>query len=679
MKLDLNKYNYKIEKTNEGKETIEYLDLVISFDIETSSFINNGEKHNIMYIWMMCIDGDVITGRNWDDFIKTINSLVEHYGLNFYKRVIVWVHNLSYEFQYIRKFFEWENVFSREKREVMKALTIDGVEFRCSYILSGCNLEKVGDDLQKYKVKKLVGNLDYKLVRSNKTPLTNKELEYCYNDVIIVVNYIKEQKELYKKITKIPLTNTSRVRKLCKKECFSKKYYNDYKALMEELQINDYNEYNMMKHAFQGGFTHASWEKVGWTFKDVKSYDFTSSYPTVMISEFYPMSRGEEIKVNNIEELEELSKKYCLIFNIRFYNIKDKITYEHYISKSKCWECKGVKEDNGRIIEAEMITTTITNIDLEIIKDFYTWESVEIGKVYKYKKMYLPKPFILAVLNLYEDKTTLKDVEGKELEYLLKKGMLNSCYGMTCMDVITKDIQYTKNNEWVENEPKKQEQIETYNNDNSRFLFYAWGVFITAYARRNLFLGIKNVGDDYIYADTDSIKILNYEKHLNFIEKYNKWILSKLEKACKFQGIDKNKIYPKSKKGVIKPLGVWDDDGYYKNFKTMGAKRYMVKSQDDKIKITIAGLNKKQVSSYLNKQENPFNVFDDGMYITKEYSGKNTAFYIDNCFKGTYIDYLGNNFDYEEETGIYIETSDYCMGMSEIYRTLLNSRTKTYL
>lgn len=676
--MNLDKYNYKIEKTKEGKETIEYLDLIVSFDIETSSFINNGEKHNIMYIWMMCIDGDVITGRTWDEFINTINSLVEHYKLNFYKRLIIWVHNLSYEFQYIRKFFEWENVFAREKREVMKALTTTGVEFRCSYILSGCNLEKVGDDLQTYKVKKLVGNLDYKLVRSSKTHLTTQELEYCYNDVIIVVNYIREQKELYKKLTRIPLTNTSRVRRLCKKECYSKKYYNDYKALMSELQINDYNEYNMMKHAFQGGFTHASWEKVGWTFKDVKSYDFTSSYPTVMISEYYPMSRGQKIKVSSIEEIEELSKRYCLIFNIRFYNIKDKIKYEHYISKSKCWECSEVKEDNGRVIEAKSITTTITNIDLNIIKDFYEWEKVEIGQCYIYKKMYLPKPFILSVLNLYEDKTTLKDVEGKELEYLLKKGMLNSTYGMSCMDVITKDIQYV-NNEWVENESNKNEQIENYNNDNSRFLFYAWGVFITAYARRNLFLGIKNVGEDYIYSDTDSIKISNFENHLDFIERYNKWILTKLEKACNFHGIDKSKIYPTSKKGVVKPLGVWDDDGYYKEFKTMGAKRYMVRTQDNQIKITIAGLNKKQVSNYLTQQENPFTIFDDGMYITKEYSGKNAAFYIDNNFKGEYVDYLGNNFTYEEETGIYIETSDYCMGLSEVYRTLLNTRTKTYL
>ena len=128
--------------------------------------------------------------------------------------MLIFVHNLSYEFQWICHKFEWKSIFARKERKPMKALTKNGIEFRCSYILSGCSLEKVGKDLQKYKVEKLVGNLDYEKIRSSITPMSDEEISYCINDILVVMSYIQEQKEYYKKLTRLPLTNTGRVRRL---------------------------------------------------------------------------------------------------------------------------------------------------------------------------------------------------------------------------------------------------------------------------------------------------------------------------------------------------------------------------------------------------------------------------------------------------------------------------------
>lgn len=665
--------DYNIEKKKEDGTYIDYLDLVCSFDIETSSFLDNGNKRGLMYIWMICIEGKVTIGRTWEEFLECINYICDFYELNQYRRIIIYVHNLSYEFQWICKKFKWVNIFARDKREPMKCVTDRGLEFRCSYLLSGCSLEKVGKDLQKYKVKKLVGNLDYSILRGKNTPLTKEELDYCINDVKVVVAYVQEQKEYYGKLTKIPLTNTGRVRKLCKTRCFEGDNYYRYRNLMNSLTIS-LEEYKLLKRAFQGGFTHCNYLYNGDIIKNVKSWDFTSSYPTVMISELYPCTKGKKIKTT-IDYIVENKNIYCFIFNIKFTNLKSTFEYENYISLSKCWDVKGSIENNGRIMSAKELKTTITEVDFDIINKLYTWDSIEVGQCYQYRKSYLPRPFVDVILELYEEKTKLKDVEGKEFDYLIKKGMLNSTYGMICMDVLSSLITFDEEKGWEELENNEYEQIKDYNKNKSRFLFYPWAVYVTAYARRNLFFGICECKEDYIYSDTDSIKIINYEKHMNFINIYNDWITKRLEKACVFQNLDPKRTRPLTIEGEEKPLGVWDDDGFYTRFKTLGAKRYLVEKKGE-LKGTVAGINKKKFGEYLNLQEDGFKFFDDGMCVPSDYSGKITCEYIDESTSGKIVDYLGNEMDYEETSSIYMGVSDYKLGISELYRILLNSRVK---
>ena len=48
-----------------------------------------------MYIWMFSINKDVYYGRTWDEFIEFLNRL----ELFNDKKKIVFVHNLSFEFQ----------------------------------------------------------------------------------------------------------------------------------------------------------------------------------------------------------------------------------------------------------------------------------------------------------------------------------------------------------------------------------------------------------------------------------------------------------------------------------------------------------------------------------------------------------------------------------------------------
>ena len=126
---------------------------------------------------------------------------------------------MTFEFQFMRKYFDWVDIFSTDERKPIKALSSLGIEFRDSYILTGLSLEKTAEQLVNHDIKKLKGNLDYDLIRTSETPLTDEELAYCNNDVEILLDYIQEQIEEYGNITKVPLTNTSRVRRFVKKNC----------------------------------------------------------------------------------------------------------------------------------------------------------------------------------------------------------------------------------------------------------------------------------------------------------------------------------------------------------------------------------------------------------------------------------------------------------------------------
>lgn len=202
------------------KKKTQYYNVPTSFDIETSSFQTNGKKQAIMYEWTFSYNGEVWYGRFWEDFIDLLNILYEVLDLSLDKRLIIYVHNLSYEFQFIRKRLVWDKVFALKEREVLYACTIAGIEFRCSYLLSGYNLDTLAKNLHKFKIKKLVGDLDYSLVRTPLTPLSKQELQYCINDVQIVVAYIAELIERDRGITNIQLTKTGYVRKFCRDSCY---------------------------------------------------------------------------------------------------------------------------------------------------------------------------------------------------------------------------------------------------------------------------------------------------------------------------------------------------------------------------------------------------------------------------------------------------------------------------
>lgn len=685
--LEILKDNIKTVKNN---KKLTYYNIECSFDIETNSTYHKGEKVAFMYIWAFGIADLKIYGRTWEEFQSLMELFSEIFELEKDKRILCYIHNFSFEFQFMRKYFEWTEVFAISERKPIKALTSLGIEFRDSYILSGFSLAKTAENLSSHTIEKMTGDLDYSLLRTKDTPLTDKEMGYVEKDIVIILYYINEQIEQYGDLHKVPLTNTGRVRKYVERNCYytntnhrksSRGKYHRYRKLMQSLTLTT-SDYMIAKQSFQGGFTHANSHYTGQTLENVTSIDFTSSYPAVMLAELFPMSKAEYVEVKDTNHFLELLKTYHVIFEATFTNIQTTIEQENYLSESKCRDIEKPIINNGRIFRADKLTTTITEIDFSIIRKAYNWDSFNISNVHIFQKGYLPKSIIESVLELYKGKTELKGVEGKEVEYGLAKGMLNSVYGMSVTDIVRDETDYI-NDEWESTPPLIGNEIEKYNDKKNRFLFYIWGVYITAYARRNLWTGILNMGDDYVYSDTDSIKLLNYEKHLPYIEKYNEVIIKKMELMCEYYKLDVNDLKPKNIQGIEKPIGVWDFEGTAEKFKTLGAKRYLT-LKDNKLELTVAGLSKKNGLEYMIEQcggnyHKVFDYFNDELYIPAERTGKMTHTYIDDSITFIATDYLGNSTEVTTHSGVHLESVDFTLSLSKQYANFIKQVMNGYL
>lgn len=670
--------NIPFIKTN---KRIAYANVPVAFDIETTSFYQKGdtgrisltndgvgyEKRATMYAFVLGINGRCVLGRTWEEFKTFLHKIADFYSLSIERRMIIYVHNLDFEFQFIKDLLKWEKVFAITERKPLYALTDEGFEFRDSCKLSGYSLAYVGDHLHKYKVRKMVGDLDYSLFRHSATPLTEKEKGYILNDGLVVMAYIKEEMESHgNDITKLPLTKTGEVRKLCRTYCYPQHdldgYY-DYRDIMLHAQIKSTDEYMEMKRAFQGGFTHAGNLRAFFTQKDVHSYDFTSSYPAVMVTERFPMGTGKKVKLNGKDDFKTYMRHYCCLFDIEIWDLEDNYHFEHYLSESKCTDKKGYQVDNGRIVKAKHLFTTLTDVDWKIMCRCYKWRRFRIFNFRIYPKGYLPLPMVEAILSLYKKKTKLKGVQGAESEYMHSKEQLNSCYGMTVTDIVQDDITY-QDGKWEDVGKDPAKTIEKYNVSRNRFLFYPWGIWVTAYARRNLWEGgIFKLGWDYVYSDTDSVKFLNFDKHRKAFDNYNRMIDQKITRICQERKLPWDSFAPQTKEGKTKVIGHWDYEGKYDYFKTLGAKRYMT-MKDGKLVSTISGVNKNYFDPWISEKAKkekttPFELFDDTLFVPSDYTGKNTHSYIDEPFEGAFTDYLGNFGEYRELSATHLEKASY--------------------
>lgn len=620
-------YKGHTKNTYKTRKGIVHDDTIYTFDIEATTGVlyqsnlhksdywdnisdvdkKDARVYSWMYIWQFSIDDIVYYGRTWEEFREFYNMVFDDPSVN----SIVYVHNLAYECQFIRGVIPITSVFARQKYKPIY-ITSNNVEFRCSYYLTQAKLE----DLPKYyglTSNKLTGNLDYSKIRHSDTILTQQELDYCEYDCIVLYEFVTKMLAEYKHLNKIPLTKTGILRRKVKA---AMKKSSSFTGKMYDISNTDVDLYNTEVRAFAGGYTHANFYLADVIHENVQSFDLCSSYPFVMACEkVFPTTRFEKDDIAYIADIQP-NRIYLLHLQLSNVSVKKQNTI---ISVSKCFHLSTRHYiDNGRILSADSFEIVCTNFDYEAFTWFYDFD-VEIIEAWSATAGYLPKDFIAFILDIYEKKTTLKGVPGREDEYARAKSDFNSLYGMTVTNTIKDEVLY-EFEEWDVYELTKVDIIEKLiKEDKKKFLNFAYGVFVTSRARYNLLSVVQQLDKYNAYSDTDSCKLTEgFDKSV--INRYNIGVIKKIIEAKKYLGL--SGFTQKDIKGNNHTLGILEYEETYKKFITLGAKKYCYVDQNDEIHITVAGVPKCGA-----KVLNTIDDFEEDLVFPSSITGKLQAVY----------------------------------------------------
>lgn len=638
-------------KGNPGrKKRPQYKDCVCAFDIETTT----DKDVNWMYVWQFQFD-DLVTvvGRTWDEFRDLLQWLQDHSNGS---RWMVFVHNLSYEFQYLQGIYPFTNeeVFATDTRKVAKCEMYDCIEFRCSLFLSNMSLDNFTRTMRVEHRKQSGEEFNYSKIRYPWTRLSKNEIKYATYDVIGLVEAVKALMQANNDdLNTIPLTNTGYPRRDIKDLM---RMFSRYK--LQQMQP-DYPLFCLLRETYRGGNTHASRFWAGTIVDSAKvgrilSYDRSSSYPDVLVNRPYPMGAWTMEEAPDPECLYQLMKKNkALIFRAGFTNVRlhDQRWPIPYLSKDKCRRIQDGYFDNGRILSAEYLETSLTDIDFRILLNEYDYDDMAIDVIYWTEYQELPMQFKAMVNRYYHTKTRLKGVEGQEVLYNVSKAKLNALYGMTAQVPVKQSIIYN-GGEWSLGEEAEEDLLKKHN--KNAWSSYAWGCWCTAWARYELELGILKAEEfpgSFIYADTDSIK---------YIDKGQDWSAMNAEYRTRSEKRDASAVDPQ---GIRHWMGVYEEDAEYRRFITLGAKRYAYEDMEGKLHITVSGVSKKKGAEELQKLEN----FRDG--FVWYHGGKTESKYVDHPDQ-RYITRCGKKI--EITPYVIINDTTYTLSLSDEYRSLIN-------
>ena len=625
-------------------------------------------KVGLCYEWQFGIGDHYYYGRDLRDFLQVLKIMDALPG-----KKIIWVHNLGFEQTFLLNLFTPQKIFARRPHHVIYMDYSENITFRCSYQLTHMALATWAKDLHMEKIE----GYNYDKIRTPLTPLDPEEELYGQRDLEIVRAGIEKMLDIYEFIQKIPLTQTSRVRKEGQKV-----FANDvkYRFKMARLLPRDAAQYSLLRMGFSGGNVHANWYYAGRLLSGVSCGDIASSYPFCCLTEPLPMQPWRIAKdpARYVDD-----KRFCTLVELRLVNIKS-AGYIDYLSYSKVFDIDKDEQgreriicENGRIVAVQGATIVCTGVDYGIIRRAYDGD-IKILRCWYSRAGYLDPRYMEFILSLYHDKTTLKGIPEKEDLYMYSKQLLNGVYGDFVSAIVYDDTELLESGEWIEHIKGAAEV-----NDRLDYLrekpwrlksSFSWGLFITAAARRNHYdiLEVMDRTNDVVYYDTDSVYYLG--DHDKDIKEYNRKMVERINQVLEYQGIDPEKSRPADSKGIRRQMGIIEiEHRNLPEFKALRAKCYAYKNEDGEIHITISGVNKKAGAAAL--QGSVDNLHDDMIFSYKQ-SGRKISQYNTDQPRCRWIDSDGVEYISNYKYGLALQPAEYRVNLgSDFIEVLAMLRT----
>ena len=590
---DLQK-NHKITK---------YATKYICLDTETSHTDN---ATGWVYQWAAKLGGLYVYGRKPSEIIDFMRRVAEHYQLNDSKKIVLYIHNASYDLSYLKLFIrQYDPTASFLAVDSHSIIQVDVIGFKiiCSYKLTNMSLDALAENYAE-TYEKAVGEIDYNIVRYQDSKLTESDWFYMFSDVAAqddgIQGYLKMQG--YRYAFRAPITSTGFVRANCRKAA---KNADDWRSEFLKMRLS-LEQYKLCRQCFMGGVCIASFRYSNTTIRSdkLRHKDFTSSYPARQELDYFPVGQPNWYgSVETEQELDELCNEYCCVFVLTLDNvhIKKGVTAP-CIPSSKCIHKENELKLNGKIVSADTLTIVVCELDYKWIKRQYDYDAFAVDKMLIFERGEMPDWLKSEVFDYFQNKCSLKGVN--DLLYAKSKNMLNGVYGMTATAIIREvfkmdgDYILTKQ---PQDEEDEQNALNKYYRSYNNFMPYQFAIWTTAHARDALYTMICATGEvedsddlddktlvycNFLYCDTDSVFYLETENNKKRMEKYAEDCRERARSAGAY--VDN------------KYLGEPTDEAPLRAFRAIHAKCYAMEEYnketgDYELNVVIAGIPKKSI------------------------------------------------------------------------------------
>lgn len=637
------------------------------------------------YIWQCSINDWVLYGRELPEFKGLLKYIRKKLGG---AEAHIWIHNISYEYTFLREIINFTRKFFTEARKPLM-LEYHNLTFRCSHRLTMMSLAKWGEQIG---VPKATGDLDYLDLYTPLQPLTFKQMGYCEQDLRVMIKGIRNYLTQYDHIRDIPFTQTGIPRRDIK---IAGKAVRGWQRKCSKMQPRTVEDWKVLHATYCGGLTLCNPDKAGYVIQchtpgvmgyinvgtedepvAQRSVDRKSAYPAAML-EKYPSS--EFLKVGNEVNWNDGNHHICLVEFINMkarYDVTPQSSSKRIMISGAKYNADGLSKNNGKVITCARFALYITEVDKALIDLYYTYDAMIVHSHRVALSDYMPKHVLDYMLLRYEAKT-LRKTDVDQTLYNLEKQKLNSIYGMMGTSLIHDDIieegwefvTKFKNDAEILKDLKRLQDF-----DYSNVLPYSWGIYVTSHQRYALMstaLELEKDPDGVLrkfrkmgYSDTDSLKGSYTLQDMKKVDQINQRIIEWTKQRCEEQGIDYSKTCPCDADGNPQHLGTWENDANYYEIKYLGAKRYAYrKTPNDIIHITIAGVPK-SAGNVLEcvddlKEGLTFDLFQSRKNLCQYIDGDNPQIVMPDGYKVT------------NKCGCIIRPTSYTLTLENEYRQLI--------